>query len=370
MKLKVQDFYTDNATSRFSLHALLWLGMCCFLLLLFKLPLQGDLLDPAFILFVVAMVATVAFNHYATIYGLVRFVQRRNWGMVALLLLGLYIFSALSSILYIALLSDLFPGNGIFQTLTNRYVLQGIADLFTLTTFTWVMSFVFPFCMFTLFIKFYKSNQDASRRNLYLQKVNSELELNFLRSQINPHFFFNTLNSLYSLVFDNERAAKIVLDLSDIMRFSLYEAKGERISLEREIKFLSDYIGLEALRHDSRVQIAYEFDVNGHEQQELPPLLLVNFIENAFKHGIHNTIERAWVKVSLQCQDGILVFKVSNSRPTRETVGEKANSGIGLENVKRRLNILYPERHELVIREEASSFHVMLTFQLHETGMG
>ncbi|MBX0335343.1 sensor histidine kinase [Pontibacter sp. HSC-14F20] len=338
--------------------------MFCFLLLLLKLPLQGNLLDPAFPLFVLAMLTIVATNHYVIAYGLVRFVQPRNWGILVGLLLVLYTFSAISSILSIALLAGLFPENAVFQALSSRYELRGIADLFTLSTFTWVMSFVFPFCMFTLFIKFYKSNQDAARKNLYLQKVNSELELNFLRSQINPHFFFNTLNSLYSLVFDNERAAKIVLDLSDIMRFSLYEAKGERIPIEREIKFLSDYIGLEAMRHDSRVLIEYDFDLNGHERLELPPLLLVNFIENAFKHGIHNTIEKAWVEISLQCQDGVLFFKVSNSRPTHGRAREKGDSGIGLQNVKRRLNILYPERHELMIREEVSTFHVVLQIQM------
>lgn len=303
MKLVVQIFQDYSFSTRVLLHAIMWLGMFCLLLLLLKLPLQGDLLAPSFHVFIVALLAIVAVNHYTVAYGLAALAQRGSWVLVAVSLVGLYVFSAYASNLCLGLLAHLFQENKVFLALFTRYRIQEVSDIMSLNTFTWVMSFVFPFCMFTLFMKFYKKNLDTSRRNLSLQKANSELELSFLRSQINPHFFFNTLNSLYSLVFDNERAAKIILDLSDIMRFSLYEAKAARIALAREVRFLTDYIQLEELRHDSRVAITYNFDTAGCEDVELPPLLLVNFIENAFKHGINSTVDKAWVNVRLCCED-------------------------------------------------------------------
>lgn len=363
MKLEVQNFQDYNTTTRVFLHVAMWAGMFCLLLLLLKLPLQGNAIDLSFLIFIAAMLCIIAINHYIIAYGLVWVVQKGNWFIVGGSLACLYLFSAYASSLCLAQLAHFFQDNKMLHMLYVRYRISGVTDFVTLNTFTWVMSFIFPFCMFTLFLKFYKKNHDTSRKNLYLQKTNSELELSFLRAQINPHFFFNTLNSLYALVFDNERAAKVVLDLSDIMRFSLYEARAPRITMSREVKFLTDYIQLEKLRHGDRVSIEHNFVLNGHGDNEILPLLLVNFIENAFKHGVHNTVDRAWVDISLFCREGTVVFKVENSKPSLQKTGE-AVLGIGLENVKRRLDIVYPGQHELKIVDTSCTFTVLLSIQV------
>lgn len=361
MNLKAPAY---NQTRRVLLHLALWAGIYCLLLLLLKLPLQASFLDLPLHVFVVMLLMVVALNHYVVAYGLARLVEKKKWLLVAASLLGLFLFSAYATNLGMQFLVELFPGDRIFHTLIRRYDIKGIVDLFSLSTFTWTMSFVFPFSMLTLLVKFYKKSVDTARRNMQLQKMNAELELNFLRSQMNPHFFFNTLNSLYSLVFDNERAAKIVLDLSDMMRFTLYEAKAERIRLEREIRFLTDYIGLEALRYHKGVLLDYHFALNGHEEAEIPPLLLVNFIENAFKHGLHNTVDSAWVKINLHCHEGVLTFSVINSKPLAGKSGAKADTGIGLKNAKRRLDMLYPGKHALAVEDTAETFSVELQLQL------
>jgi len=337
--------------------------MFCLLLLLLRLPLNANVLDPSFSIYVGILLLVVAINHYIIAYGLVKLVNKRKWLLMTICLIGLYIFSAYVSIQSFSVLISIFPYNKIYHSLLIRYGMKDFLDIFSLTTFTWVMSFVFPFSVFTLFIKFYKKSQETANKNLYLQKMNANLELNFLRSQINPHFFFNTLNSLYALTLDNDRAAKIILGFSDMMRFSLYEAKADFILLRREIEFLVDYIKLEKIRHDSRLHIEYSFKVDD-DTLSLPPLLLINFIENAFKHGVNTTIGQAYVFINLSCQKGSLVFNVKNSKPPSLKPGNKSELGIGIGNTRRRLNILYPNRHELVIEETIDTFNIILKIKI------
>lgn len=203
------------------------------------------------------------------------------------------------------------------------------------------------------------------KKNIELEKEKTELELNFLKAQINPHFFFNTLNNIYSLVEDkDEFAANIVLKLSDMMRYSLYEANHTRISLARELQFIRDYVKLEKIRHKEHVVIETDID-KIPEGLEITPLILITFVENAFKHGVNNTIEASWVRISASVENTALTFTVKNSKPSsprKETV----QGGIGIVNVRRRLDLLYPERYQLTIHNEPSYYSVNLTIVLHD----
>jgi len=209
-------------------------------------------------------------------------------------------------------------------------------------------------------------------KNIELHGLKTELgrssaNLDFLRSQINPHFLFNALNTLYgtSLQENAERTGEGIQKLGDMMRFMLQENVQEKISLAREVDYLNNYIDLQKLRTqtspDILIQTEIDTEVTG---LQIAPMLLIPFVENAFKHGI-SLREPSHIKVSLQTREKELLFDVYNSiHPKTGNDPEKDKSGIGLENVKQRLQLLYPKRHELVIRESAKEFFIHLTVQL------
>ena len=203
------------------------------------------------------------------------------------------------------------------------------------------------------------------KENIQLEKEKTEMELDFLKAQINPHFFFNTLNNIYSLIVDkDEFAASIVLKLSDLMRYSLYESSNNKIPLSRELQFIQDYVKLEKIRHKEHVVIKTDIQPVG-QGLEIPPLILITFVENAFKHGVKNTIAASQVAITASVKDTTLMFVVKNSKPAtlrKETV----QGGIGLVNVRRRLDLLYPDRYHLTVDNQPSYYTVNLTIVLHE----
>lgn len=195
----------------------------------------------------------------------------------------------------------------------------------------------------------------------------STADLNFLRSQINPHFLFNILNTLYgtSLQEKAERTSEGIQKLGDMMRFMLHENLQEKISLNREIEYLNNYIALQSLRTQSSPEITISTEIQDHVGVlQIAPMLLIPFVENAFKHGI-SLKEKSTIRISLMTKDKTLYFDISNSmhdKPANDP--EKNNNGIGLVNVQQRLRLMYPNRHELSIRESGKEYFVHLTIQL------
>lgn len=189
----------------------------------------------------------------------------------------------------------------------------------------------------------------------------------FLRSQINPHFLFNALNTIYGTAIQEgaERTGEGVEKLGDMMRFMLQENMQEKIALSREIDYLNNYISLQKLRTDPNPIITIDAAIEQPVQPiQIAPMLLIPFVENAFKHGI-SFREPSQIRISLELRDRTLYFDVSNSKHVRpENDPEKNKSGIGLTNVKQRLQLLYPKKHELIIRDTAKDFFVHLTIQL------
>lgn len=212
--------------------------------------------------------------------------------------------------------------------------------------------------------------QLAGKEEVYVLKKelgNSAANLDFLRSQINPHFLFNALNTLYgtALQENSERTAQGIQMLGDMMRFMLHENHQQKILLSREIEYMRNYIDLQLLRTSASPNISIETkidDVVGDHY--IAPMLLIPFIENAFKHGI-SLKHRSWIRISLHSEQNKIFFDVYNSKQKKsEQDPEKDASGIGLINVRQRLNLLYPERHELIIRDTPEEFFVHLTLQL------
>jgi two-component system LytT family sensor kinase len=216
---------------------------------------------------------------------------------------------------------------------------------------------------------FYKRYTQGTEEISTLKKElgQSVASIDFLRSQINPHFLFNALNTLYgtALLEKAERTSEGIQKLGDMMRFMLQENTREKISLNREIEYLNNYISLQKLRTDSIATIQIMVDIEQPSAIfQISPMLLIPFVENAFKHGI-SLREPSHIKIALTLKDNVLYFDVDNSRHEKaEHDPEKSNNGIGLNNVKQRLALLYPDKHELTIRETGRFFFIHLTIHL------
>jgi hypothetical protein len=212
-------------------------------------------------------------------------------------------------------------------------------------------------------IKQFRLQLADKEREKDLVRDKLETELKFLRNQTNPHFLFNTLNNIYALARKkSDETADVVMKLSKLLRFMLYETKNEHIRISDEIKILDDYIELEKLRYNDRLTISFLRDID-NENEQIAPLLLIPFVENAFKHGASESRFESFINLEMNLQDGILDFNIEN---TKEQNGKKSNDeNIGLTNVRRQLELLYDE-HEVSILCEDAVFKVSLKVNLRK----
>ncbi|MCP3927664.1 MAG: histidine kinase [Bacteroidetes bacterium] len=200
----------------------------------------------------------------------------------------------------------------------------------------------------------------AERKREALEKERTQTELAFLRHQVSPHFFMNTLNNIHALIdFNTENAKEAVVQLSQMMRYLLYDSE-KKVFLKKEIEFLKSYIDLMRLRVDEEVKIKFTVPKDIPDQP-IPPLLFISFVENAFKHGISYR-ENAFVHIDLSIENDHLIFETENKIFSKE--GENIYSGIGLENSRKRLDLLYGNKYDLNISEIGDHFKVTLIIPL------
>jgi two-component system LytT family sensor kinase len=221
-------------------------------------------------------------------------------------------------------------------------------------------------CLYTLGlaagVKFVKDTLINQQLQKEREKHYLETELKFLRTQIQPHFFFNTLNNIYSLTLKkSDEAPDIILKLSDLMSYMLYESTAPLVPLTKEIDYLRNYLDVEQLRFGSRLTISFSIEglTNG---VQIPPMILILFLENSFKHGVKNNISNILITIHLKVEKDNLFFHVENPAPEEEK--DTAAKGIGLKNVRRRLDLLYGDRYVLDIREENKLFTISLKMPL------
>lgn len=207
-----------------------------------------------------------------------------------------------------------------------------------------------------LFKKWYLD--EIENKKLAEEKVKAELS--FLKSQIHPHFLFNTLNNLYALtLIKSDKTPDIVLKLADLMDYMIYKSNDEFVPLVKELEVLEGYVELEKMRYNERLDFRYQ--VNGEvDTHQIAPLILLPFIENCFKHGASKNRTKVWIDVSLLVEADFLHLKVVNSLPAMGEESGEGSEGIGLKNVRRRLELIYPDRHELLIKKEEAAFRVEL----------
>jgi len=203
---------------------------------------------------------------------------------------------------------------------------------------------------------FYEKQQAA----LSLEKEKIGAELQMLKAQLHPHFLFNTLNNIYSLTQDGSaRASGMIVRLSAILRYILYEANKPLVPLDKELQLLSDYVQLETLRYDQSLDLS--ISMPPATSLSIAPLLLLPFMENAFKHGASGMLERPWINLSIELNNEVLTMKLVNGRDEQAKATE---GGIGIANVRKRLALLYPQKHTLHIEAEAEMFFVNLKIEL------
>ncbi|WP_281310360.1 sensor histidine kinase [Flavobacterium flavigenum] len=256
---------------------------------------------------------------------------------------------------YLLITHNVWPeGPETIDKLTLNYTIDMMMGELYVITFVTAIKITFDFLQ-------------EQKRVTDLEKSQLETELLFLKSQISPHFFFNTLNNIYSLsVEKSNKTPKIVLKLSELMRYMLYDTKGKKQSLENEILCIQNYLDLERIRNDERLEVNMSVSGDIHEK-EISPVILLTFIENSFKHGVNKNTGKVKIDIDFNVKGDYLHFKISN--PTPEITQHKDNfnksSGIGLENVKKRLELGYNKNdYKLSFKNKKNIFVVKLVIKV------
>lgn len=211
--------------------------------------------------------------------------------------------------------------------------------------------------LFVSLLRFAADWLDLQSTRKEIEKEKLTAELNFLKAQVNPHFLFNTLNNLYYLAYSkSENTTEVIEKLSGMMRYMIYDSNYAQVQLNKEIDYMQNYISLERLRLHDKVKI--NFNIEGDTDAiRIAPLILITFLENAFKHGVSSTTQESWINASLMCAPNKLRFEVSNKKASKTT---EEKSGIGLQNVKRRLELSYPGQYQLEMNDTPTEYHVSL----------
>lgn len=238
---------------------------------------------------------------------------------------------------------------------TEPYILNGKAS-FTDLAIYWNILLGFFMTGLNMGIKLlYRSLRDEQQME-ELKRQNLQAEMDYLRYQINPHFFMNTLNNIHALIdIDTEYAKSAVIELSKMMRYVLYESGSETISLKKDIQFIENYIELMRIRYDSSIDIRFDYPDSIPNKVAIPPLLLIVFVENAFKHGVSYN-HASFIQIRIGYQDDAVTAVISNSRHEKSRPG---TTGIGLENVKKRLALIYQDNYTLSIDDSDPAIYTV-----------
>jgi Histidine kinase len=233
---------------------------------------------------------------------------------------------------------------------SSLYVVQTISITLFIVIFVGMLRFAVDWFEF-----------EARKKEVENEKLTAEL--NFLKAQINPHFLFNTLNNLYYLVYTkSDNATEVIAKLSQMMRYMIYDSNHPKVPLNKEIEYMQNYIDLERLRLNSEIPIRFE-TLGETDGVAIVPLVFITFLENAFKHGVSNNRPGAWVDIRIQLNGRECIYTVENSKLDKNP-NSNGKSGIGLQNVQRRLELSYPDQYELKTEDLPDSYKVQLKINL------
>lgn len=235
---------------------------------------------------------------------------------------------------------------------TTRYVIQVVTTNLFIVIFLGMIRFAVDWFEF-----------EARQKNVENERLIAEL--NFLKAQINPHFLFNTLNNLYYLAYtQSAKTTEVIAKLSQMMRYMIYDSNHPLVPLSKEVEYMENYISLERLRLNDQIPIKFTIEGGNPQDFLIAPLIFITFLENAFKHGVSNNHPGAWVNIWIHLQGNECVYRVENSRLPFNKPEAEQKSGIGLQNVRRRLELSYPGRHSLTVEEHKDRYSVQLNIKL------
>jgi len=231
----------------------------------------------------------------------------------------------------------------------------------------WIRQIVFNYPTvvgFALAIKLLKRwyLKQKETEQLVREKINAELQL--LKAQVHPHFLFNTLNNIYSFILSgSDKAPEIIKKLSSLLHYIINDCNRQLVPLDKELSMIQDYIALEQIRYGDRLNLSLHIEGTAKDKT-ISPLMLIPFVENSFKHGTSRMLTHPWVRLDIHIEKDFLEFKLTNNKP-QHSIESPGKKGIGLKNVKHRLQLLYPETHSLNIIENEMSFEVFMRIALH-----
>lgn len=289
---------------------------------------------------------------YATLFLYRQLVQRKKY----------FLFLFTGTLLWLSFV--------VLRSYLMKGMMQTIPSVANLKIDQIILSSLTPFFLFYILVVVFKYLKDLffiQYRQNQQQKLQMHFELENLKAQISPHFLFNTMNNFYGLAVENSRKLPdLMIRLSDLLRYSLYETKQEKVPLKDEIDYLKNYIELEKIRLESNLDIVFNVNVDNPEKYQIAPLMFIVFIENAFKHARNIINEPVYIAINIAVSgDGILNLVVKNNFNANAKNDFVTEKGIGLENVKKRLSVIYPnENHLLRIDHNERFYNVDLTIQL------
>lgn len=350
MNLNKEYPFVFSRKYRLHRHMLFWLVQIPVFSFLFKLPgtpywnmhLLSAMWVPVFMLYA-----------YPVMYWLIpRFLLRERFLLFSLALIGWAVAGYFLN--YLFRLYVLFPVSDVlaYSAQKNPWAPTSYLSMNVMAGFA---------CMIVLFKYWIQKQQDF----LSAQREKTAIELQLLKSQVHPHFLFNTLNNIYSFSLQNSsKTPSLILKLSSLLSYMLYDCKANEVLLEKEIEIMGNYIDLEKERYANKLDVSVNIEGDIRDKT-ITPLLLLPFLENAFKHGTSEQMERPWLSMDISVKKQWLNCKIINSKNPTVTAPK---GGIGIENVRKRLGYLYPGRHRLSISEEDDFFSVSLQLDLGSSG--
>lgn len=339
--------WIERKKMRWALHAVFWLAVLVFYTFFFGY--KGVDYRITFSFIIVLLPVTIVTTYFLNYELLPNYLFKKRYAKFILyfiytLIVSFYI--EMVTVMGIFILVAEFKFQELHPSNTNALIL--IAGMY-LVVFLGVA---------VKLVNHYHQNQ-AQIQSLKKEKLESELK--FLKAQLQPHFLFNTLNNLYSLTLEkSEKASEVVLKLSELLDYVLYKCNTEFVPLSQEIEQIKNYIELEKLRYGDRLKVDLKMDVS-EPKSMIPPMVLMILVENCFKHGISKSIDQPWIKINVKLIDKKIFIEVGNNKGQPSGQETDVSGGIGLHNLKNRLQLLYGDQYELKIEENGHSYFTFLT---------
>jgi two-component system, LytTR family, sensor kinase len=308
----------------------------------------------SFITNLIYLPAVIAASHFVVNYLLPKFYFRNKFYLFSTLAaITVILYPVLAYLIRMLVVDPLYPNPEAYSI--NNYFSAMLIFVFGMAPLAWYS------------IAGHLREEESLRQRIDKDRLEAllklkETELKLLKSQIQPHFLFNTLNNLYSLALEkSDRTPDMIIRLSDMLNYIIYDCKSERVPLSKEIDFIRNYIELQKVRYET---CSISFSVRGgSSDKQIAPMILHTFIDNSFKHGADKDPDKPWIRISITATDGTLFLSVVNSKRNN---GEQRNNstGIGIANTQKRLDLIYRDRHELVFHDSDSRYAVFLKMQL------